>query len=404
MFENVIRQDEVVAVLGEDLRNGRLPASLLFSGPEYSGKLTSALELARALGCENREAPWNCGCRSCESHRLLLHPYTAMLGGRYFHQEISACLDALKRTGNPSSRFLFIRSVRKLTRRFDPFLWEGEEQKVQKVTAHVQALEDVLLDLSPGNELPPAPKLEKLAESVLASARKVLDGVNLDVIPVSQIRRVSSWAHLGAAGARKIVILENADRMLDSAKNALLKILEEPPAHVSFVLLTSRRGTVLPTILSRVRTYSFKERDSSASREVLERIFRETSVGFADLREYFLVFQDMNPQTLRNAALVFLKSSLSPKGGFPDFSGAVPEDGSLFSDRGKFRLFLQELLSVFRESLRGKPPAEELSGIPLERFEDWSRLVGKTAASLDTLNLSPGLLAQRLHSLIGRAA
>ncbi len=38
--------------LGEELRNGRLPASLLFSGPEYSGKLTSALELARALSCD----------------------------------------------------------------------------------------------------------------------------------------------------------------------------------------------------------------------------------------------------------------------------------------------------------------------------------------------------------------
>ena len=48
--------------------------------------------------------------------------------------------------------------------------------------------------------------------------------------------------------------------MSESVRNALLKILEEPPSDCNFILLTSKRNAILPTILSRVRTYEFKNR------------------------------------------------------------------------------------------------------------------------------------------------
>lgn len=403
MFENIIRQEEIVKLLREDLRAGRLPSSILLSGPEFSGKLSVALELARVLGCESSEAPWNCACRSCEYHRLLSHPYTLLLGGRYFYQEIAACADTLRKTGSLSSRYLFIRSVRKLTSRFDPVLWEGDETKLQKIMPSLTAVEEPLSEIAPGTELPPADRLERIAGDILSGVRKILDGTSLDSIPIAQIRRASAWAHLGAAGARKILILENADRMLDSARNALLKILEEPPAHVSFILLSSRREALMPTILSRVRTYRFLPRDGTASREVLERIFRDTSGAYPTLKDFFWIFQDINPNALRAAAVNFLRCALdsSPASGCRDFAEAEPEDGSLLSDRAKFRLFLQELLEVLRTFLGGGPPARELPAVSLGQLEEWTKLVRKTSESLDVLNLSPGLLAQRLYTRMG---
>ncbi len=52
--------------------------------------------------------------------------------------------------------------------------------------------------------------------------------------------------------AKKIYIIEKADTMNVQAQNALLKTLEEPPAHAMFLLLAERAEAFLPTILSRV--------------------------------------------------------------------------------------------------------------------------------------------------------
>ena len=61
--------------------------------------------------------------------------------------------------------------------------------------------------------------------------------------------------------------------MLESVRNALLKILEEPPADTVFILTTSRRNAVMSTILSRVRTYQFNERTLEQQKSSFEPCF-----------------------------------------------------------------------------------------------------------------------------------
>jgi len=395
MFENILNQSDVVERLTKDLSEHTLPPSILFSGPLYSGKLSTALELARVLSCEERTAEWNCPCKSCESHRVLLHPNTLLLGGRYFMAEIAACADTLSRIRNASAQYLFIRSIRKLTRRFDPVLWEGEEAKVAKLAPLVSALEEIAYDLSPGGApLPETAILGKRLEEALDTARKLEDSVSLGTIPVGMVRRVGVWAHLKGAESRKVIIIENADRLLDSARNALLKLLEEPPPEVHFILLSSRRNAIIPTILSRVRTYPFKRREGRTGREVLERIFRETSGEYPDLDSFFLIFQGVKPSTLRASTIQFIRNAWEGK----DF---LLED--LFQDREKFRLFLIELLSVLSETLRGEAWAGGGNPPPLTALEEWMSLVRKTAESVEVLNVHPVLMAERLFVRIRRA-
>ncbi len=50
MFENLLYQD-AASLLTLDIKNKTLPSSILLSGPQSSGKLTCALELARVLSC-----------------------------------------------------------------------------------------------------------------------------------------------------------------------------------------------------------------------------------------------------------------------------------------------------------------------------------------------------------------
>ncbi len=56
---------------------------------------------------------------------------------------------------------------------------------------------------------------------------------------------------------KKVYVIEDAERMLPAASNTLLKILEEPPAHILFVLLTAHEEEMLPTILSRCTKVPF---------------------------------------------------------------------------------------------------------------------------------------------------
>jgi len=60
-----------------------------------------------------------------------------------------------------------------------------------------------------------------------------------------------------AAGHTKVYIIERADALGDSAANAFLKTLEEPPASVRIVLLTDDYDAVLPTIISRCQVIRF---------------------------------------------------------------------------------------------------------------------------------------------------
>ncbi|MCL2558301.1 MAG: DNA polymerase III, partial [Treponema sp.] len=68
---------------------------------------------------------------------------------------------------------------------------------------------------------------------------------------------------------------ENAERMREDARNALLKLLEEPPETLRIVMTAQRRESVMPTILSRLRPYRFSARSAGEEAEILRRVFRD---------------------------------------------------------------------------------------------------------------------------------
>jgi DNA polymerase-3 subunit delta' len=76
-----------------------------------------------------------------------------------------------------------------------------------------------------------------------------------DVISVEDIRSLAGFFQLSAAdGGRRVVIVDAADDMNPQAANALLKMLEEPPARATLLLISHQPSALLPTIRSRCRT------------------------------------------------------------------------------------------------------------------------------------------------------
>jgi len=86
---------------------------------------------------------------------------------------------------------------------------------------------------------------------------------------VDNIREVIEGAYNSPPGRFKIYIIDEVHMLSKSAFNALLKTLEEPPAHVKFILATTEPEKVLPTILSRCQRYDFR---NIPTREIAEHL------------------------------------------------------------------------------------------------------------------------------------
>lgn len=69
----------------------------------------------------------------------------------------------------------------------------------------------------------------------------------------------------------KVYILKHADKMNISAQNALLKILEEPPAYARFILVCDSRAALLETIMSRVTPFNLGADDYEITDEYLQK-------------------------------------------------------------------------------------------------------------------------------------
>ena len=340
MFENVLGQ-AASGQLIDDIAAGVLAPAMLFSGPPASGKGTAALELGRVISCEAIEdkkiegkkiedkkiegkAVWNCACPACSRYRRLIHPDLLCLGKRPFYTEIAASAETFIREPDHSPvKVLFIRSVRKLLNRFNPVLWE-DEPKAAKISSLVNSMEE---DLDELELIKDRDSLCKLAEGIKKDAFKLESEGISETIPIAQIRRAAYWSRLAPAGNAKLLVIEHADRMQDEARNSLLKLLEEPPSHIYLVLTSSRPGSILPTILSRLRPYRFYNREPAVEAEVIRRVFRDSRPGIRGIDTYLDSFLPVSPELLDTLAAFFAASVAFKAAGLLKKQGrSLPEE------------------------------------------------------------------------------
>ncbi|WP_323716945.1 DNA polymerase III subunit delta' [Paracoccus aminovorans] len=112
-------------------------------------------------------------------------------------------------------------------------------------------------DLTAPPEDPVVRRIRALSEPRLHLVRRPVDEKSQRLrteITVDEIRRLQGFFHMSAAeGGRRVAIIDAADEMNPAAANALLKLLEEPPAQAVLLLVAHQPGRLLPTIRSRCR-------------------------------------------------------------------------------------------------------------------------------------------------------
>jgi len=100
------------------------------------------------------------------------------------------------------------------------------------------------------------------------SCTDIMDGRALDLIEIDaasnrgidEIRDLREIVRFAPAKSKyKVFVIDEAHQLTKEAFNALLKTLEEPPAHAVFILATTEAHKMLPTILSRVQRFDFKK-------------------------------------------------------------------------------------------------------------------------------------------------
>ncbi len=102
----------------------------------------------------------------------------------------------------------------------------------------------------------------------LLEARDFVDILEIDAASnrgIDEIRSLREKALGGGANAYKVYLIDEVHMLTEPAFNALLKTLEEPPAHVIFVLATTEAHKVPATVVSRCQRFDFRRITVSAS-------------------------------------------------------------------------------------------------------------------------------------------
>ncbi|HED30349.1 MAG TPA: DNA polymerase III subunit [Prosthecochloris aestuarii] len=279
-WDSITGHNLQVNILRASSKAGRLAHAYLFTGPAGSGKETVALELAKSINCNtaiSKNSPEACGtCDSCQQIDGFLHP---------------------------NIEYVFpVESI--LLERTDPGKTEN------KRLAEAKERYDALIARKKKNPYF-SPSMER-SMGILSEQ-------------ISDLQHKASFMPPG--GGKKVFILSQAEKLNPSAANKLLKLLEEPPEHVLFILISSRPESVLPTIRSRCQILKFSKvspTDAEAwlartypdidisARQVLARMTRGNLERLADLAESYNDGIQPEALVLRTRAVNFLRFLMTP--------------------------------------------------------------------------------------------
>ncbi|MSR65356.1 MAG: DNA polymerase III subunit gamma/tau [Verrucomicrobiae bacterium] len=136
------------------------------------------------------------------------------------------------------------------------YLFVGPRGTGKTTTARIFAK---ALNCEKGPTLTPCDECSNCKEIVAGNSMNVLEIDGASNRGIDEIRQLRDTVKYAPAGARlKIYIIDEVHMLTKEAFNALLKTLEEPPAHVKFFFATTEPEKVLSTILSRCQRFDLR--------------------------------------------------------------------------------------------------------------------------------------------------
>ena len=217
-------------------------------------------------------------------------------------------------------------------------------------------------------------------------------------ISVAQVRELGEFMGLTAAlSPWRVAVIDTVDELEPSGANALLKIVEEPPANTLFFLVSHAPGRLLPTIRSRCRRLDFATLDDDAMTSILE---AKTDLSAAERQKVIamsfgsagraLAFAELGLAKLEDAAVAILRQG--------DPTNAHRSE--LASELGKkaaaerYAAFLDLAPSLIAREAR------RLEGAPRERALDAYAKARELATIAPRLSLDPAATVFQLGGIL----
>ncbi len=356
-------QEHIADLLCAQVEGGELPGAMLFCGPRFAGKLHCAYQLASELGAVRSGG-------------------FALSASRDFQLQVSFAIDCF--CSNPS---LFTRAF--LLENMGLFLSQFHSALMvdDKMDASADSVDEIKSLLGRLSSTDSPRRLGGELQGAFDSASKSLRALRGRGLGIAQVRSLQSWAYMtNASDGCRFIVLDNIEDANDSVKNSLLKILEEPPQGVAFVLISAHPERVMPTILSRARRYYFPPISSEGKRRLL------ASLGKAD----------PSPQlSLEDSFASLVSSSLScgniAKGFLDDTGFDIAGLLQAVVDQRVAGLFFRQLAAEVQELLRqGLISDHEAQSLAAE--------IRDTARRAEVFNQNPKLTIEALFYRIGAAA
>ncbi len=104
-------------------------------------------------------------------------------------------------------------------------------------------------------------------------------------------------------GKYKVYIIDEVHMLSQAAFNAFLKTLEEPPKHAIFILATTEKHKIIPTILSRCQIFDFKRITIKDAKEYLAEVAKSQNITFED--EALHIIAQKADGAMRDALSIF---------------------------------------------------------------------------------------------------
>jgi len=142
-------------------------------------------------------------------------------------------------------------------------------------------------------------------------------------------------------GLKKVYIIDEAHMLTKEAFNALLKTLEEPPAHVIFILATTELDKILPTIISRCQRYDFKALDLEEMKAGLEHILKEEKLSMTD--DVYPVIYKNSSGSMRDSISILERLIVTANG--EEINLKIAEDTLGITPSSRIKIFLNKLLN-----------------------------------------------------------
>ena len=303
-FSEITGQSSIKQRLLNSFRDGRLSHAQLFLGPEGCGTLALAIAYSQYINCPNKTATDSCGnCPSCIKYKNLVHP---------------------------DLHFVF--PIVTTTKFKDPVSdnYITEWRKINIETKSQFNLNDWLDYIDAENKQGSIQKNE---------STEITRKLNLKTYEADY----------------KTMIIWMADKMNETCANKILKILEEPPPHTLFILISENSDAILATILSRTQIVKIPKIDKQSMFDYIK-----SEYHLAD-EEALFVAENANGNAIAAKSIVSISeeiglffesfTTLMRKSYQRDFEGLIDWSKQIATwGREKQKTFLEYSLTMIRNN------------------------------------------------------